>query len=491
PPVCGRYRAFTVCGMGPPSSGAVAVQQILGIVETRDMSRLRPGPDAVHWLAEAGRLAFADRALYLGDPAFVPVPLAGLIDPGYVASRAALVNPDRSMGRAKAGEPPQKRGFLFAPSDGIENGYPYRAKPPAGVIGWYDALAARAKKDQPQLARDIAKARAAIVDFHAWMVANRPRMTAQAGVGEKALDWFLRHGLLMPYTSKEVETLAEREFDRLWAFYGLERFRNRGLPEVEMAKSAFEYGKRLAATDRLVRGWIREKGWMTIPPFIPVGLEEMGYNVPWIERDTPPNFWEQVQYRDPVPDHLHAVIPGHRFDDHVRRNLDHPIRRHVRSHARWQGWAVYLEEAPLQAGILEANPRARELIYIFGLWRAARTLGDVYGQRNDKTAMQVVDWWMDVTPLMDRNVARKYAYLRPMPGFGLDYTTGNVQMFTLLGDMKRKHGEKFDMKAFHDELMTKGQIPVELIRAEMTGDEALLKRFFERTPLAQAGLGGG
>ncbi|MFO0335840.1 MAG: DUF885 family protein, partial [Pseudomonadota bacterium] len=376
-------------------------------------------------------------------------------------------------------------------SDGIENGYPYRAKPPAGVIGWYDDLAARAKKDQPQLARDIAKARAAIVDFHAWMVANRPRMTAQAGVGEKALDWFLRHGLLMPYTSKEVETLAEREFDRLWAFYGLERFRNRGLPEVEMAKSAFEYGKRLAATDRLVRGWIREKGWMTIPPFIPVGLEEMGYNVPWIERDTPPNFWEQVQYRDPVPDHLHAVIPGHRFDDHVRRNLDHPIRRHVRSHARWQGWAVYLEEAPLQAGILEANPRARELIYIFGLWRAARTLGDVYGQRNDKTAMQVVDWWMDVTPLMDRNVARKYAYLRPMPGFGLDYTTGNVQMFTLLGDMKRKHGEKFDMKAFHDELMTKGQIPVELIRAEMTGDEALLKRFFERTPLAQAGLGGG
>lgn len=122
PPVCGRYRAFTVCGMGPPSSGAVAVQQILGIVETRDMSRLRPGPDAVHWLAEAGRLAFADRALYLGDPAFVPVPLTGLIDPGYIASRAALVNPDRSMGRAKAGEPPQKRGFLFAPSDGIENG---------------------------------------------------------------------------------------------------------------------------------------------------------------------------------------------------------------------------------------------------------------------------------------------------------------------------------------------------------------------------------
>jgi len=120
-PVCGRYRAFTLCGMGPPSSGAVAVQQILGILETRPMPRLAPGPEAVHWLSEAGRLAFADRALYLADPAFVPVPVAGLIDPGYLRERATLLG-ERSMGRAKPGEPPQRRGFLFAPSDGIENG---------------------------------------------------------------------------------------------------------------------------------------------------------------------------------------------------------------------------------------------------------------------------------------------------------------------------------------------------------------------------------
>jgi len=84
---------------------------------------MKPGPDAVHWLAEAGRLAFADRALYLGDPAFVSVPVRGLIDPGYLKSRAALVSPDRSMGRAKAGDPPfQKTEFRFAPSDGIEFG---------------------------------------------------------------------------------------------------------------------------------------------------------------------------------------------------------------------------------------------------------------------------------------------------------------------------------------------------------------------------------
>lgn len=122
-PVCGPYRTYRVCGMGPPSSGGVAVLQMLSILETQDMAGMKPGPEAVHWVAEAGRLAFADRALFLADPAFVAVPVRGLTDPGYLKSRAGLVNPDKSMGQAKAGDPPyQKTEFRFAPSAGIEFG---------------------------------------------------------------------------------------------------------------------------------------------------------------------------------------------------------------------------------------------------------------------------------------------------------------------------------------------------------------------------------
>jgi gamma-glutamyltranspeptidase / glutathione hydrolase len=76
----------------------------------------------VHWFAEAGRLAFADRALYLGDPGFVNVPVQGLTDPGYLKSRAALVSPDKSMGRAQPGDPPFQKSQRLAPVDGIENG---------------------------------------------------------------------------------------------------------------------------------------------------------------------------------------------------------------------------------------------------------------------------------------------------------------------------------------------------------------------------------
>lgn len=121
-PLCGKYRAYAICGMGPPSSGAVAVQQILGVLETRDLRRMGPGPEAAHWFAEAGRLAFADRALYLGDPGFVNVPLPGLMDPAYIRARAGLVDPAKSMGKAKAGEPALKKAFLHAPSDGVEYG---------------------------------------------------------------------------------------------------------------------------------------------------------------------------------------------------------------------------------------------------------------------------------------------------------------------------------------------------------------------------------
>ncbi|MBL8486362.1 MAG: gamma-glutamyltransferase [Rhodocyclaceae bacterium] len=104
-PLCGAYRGYRVCGMPPPSSGGVAVLQILGILERVPFRAARPGSaEAIHWFAEAGRLAFADRARYLGDPAFVAVPVRELLAPDYLAGRAAALGPDRSLGRAPAGE---------------------------------------------------------------------------------------------------------------------------------------------------------------------------------------------------------------------------------------------------------------------------------------------------------------------------------------------------------------------------------------------------
>ncbi|HEX5612396.1 MAG TPA: gamma-glutamyltransferase [Burkholderiales bacterium] len=104
-PVCGGYRAFRICSMGPPSSGGIAVLQLLGILERTPFATSPPhSADAVHYFSEAARLAYADRARYIADPAFVAQPVEGLLDPAYLGERALLVGP-RSMLRAQPGVP--------------------------------------------------------------------------------------------------------------------------------------------------------------------------------------------------------------------------------------------------------------------------------------------------------------------------------------------------------------------------------------------------
>ncbi len=116
-PLCFVYRIWKICGMPPPSSGPLAIGQMMGILSGRDMAAyapvvtsvgLEPTAEAVHLISEAGRLAYADRARYVADPDFVPLPggnADALLDPAYLARRAALIG-ERSMGQATAGTPP-------------------------------------------------------------------------------------------------------------------------------------------------------------------------------------------------------------------------------------------------------------------------------------------------------------------------------------------------------------------------------------------------
>jgi gamma-glutamyltranspeptidase/glutathione hydrolase len=104
-PLCGPYRLWIVCSMGPPSSGGLAVLQILGILERVPFAAAAPGSAAaLHFFSEAGRLAYADRARYVGDPAFVSVPAARLLEGRYLDARARLIG-ERSLRTAPPGDP--------------------------------------------------------------------------------------------------------------------------------------------------------------------------------------------------------------------------------------------------------------------------------------------------------------------------------------------------------------------------------------------------
>jgi gamma-glutamyltranspeptidase/glutathione hydrolase len=101
-PICGFYRAYKICGMGPPSSGGVTALQILKMMERFDVAKLKPAsPQAIHLFSEAQRLAFADRGAYLADPDFVPQPLPGMIDPRYLAGRSKLLSLQTIIDRTK------------------------------------------------------------------------------------------------------------------------------------------------------------------------------------------------------------------------------------------------------------------------------------------------------------------------------------------------------------------------------------------------------
>jgi len=106
-PVCGPYHGYTICGMGPASAGGITVLQVLGMVERFPLAKWgKDDPRSWHVIGEAMQLAYADRDNWLGDPEFVSVPIAGLIDPGYLRQRSALISMGRALNVYRPGTPP-------------------------------------------------------------------------------------------------------------------------------------------------------------------------------------------------------------------------------------------------------------------------------------------------------------------------------------------------------------------------------------------------
>jgi gamma-glutamyltranspeptidase / glutathione hydrolase len=106
PALCAPYRGHEVCGMGPPSSGGLALGQILGMLEGFDLAALGPeNPESWRLIGDASRLAFADRGRYVADTDFVPVPVPGMLEPAYLQGRAALLQGDDALPEVAPGRP--------------------------------------------------------------------------------------------------------------------------------------------------------------------------------------------------------------------------------------------------------------------------------------------------------------------------------------------------------------------------------------------------
>jgi uncharacterized protein (DUF885 family) len=362
-------------------------------------------------------------------------------------------------------------------SDGVNQGEPRRKVPPAGVIGWYQDLIDRLSKAHPELVQDAERALHAVKDYQDWLKNNINRMTAPVHIGLENYNWYLKNVRLMPYTVEDVVRFAEVELYRTLSFLRIEQHRNRLLPPLDPARTAEEHERRVREAETLIRTFIDEHSLLTIPDYMPPSFETDAF---WIERPGGKrHFWEEITYRDPLNNHIHASIPGHRFDGLIQRRNPSPIRRTHMDGGRAEGWTFYIEEMFLQAGLLDERPRTRELFYIAQLKRVLRVPAELKLQSGEFSLEQAIQFLMDEVPLMDENLARYdlQVYLR-QPAYGMTYLTGKIQMEKLLADRARQLGDKFDLGTFHDEFLATGPIPLSLIRWEMTGLDDEVKKLW-------------
>ncbi len=426
-----------------------------------------------------------DPILYLDDVSEIPYAEAPLPAEKKAEIAAKLATVPKVMAQAQAnlteanGELAKLAIFYLENFDGVGQGEPYRDQPPAGTIGWFQDLCGRLRQHHADLVPACQAATAAVSGYRDWLRANVSRMPQSAAIGMESFNWYLKHVRLLPYDSEDLILLGERELHRYRLNYLVDRNRNKNLPELDLTKTREQHEERTREAEEQIRAMVAQQKLMTIPDYVPDSFETDVFFSP--RALTKRHFWEEIQFRNALDNHIHASIPGHRFDGRLRQELSNPIRKTYRDTERGEGWATYLEELFVQTGITDENPRARELFYVALIKRGSRVFAET-GMHAGKMSVDAANAYMiDWVPFMEEDLGRYdlVGYLR-RPGAGSAYLVGKMQIEKLLSERAFQLGEAFDLGTFHDEFLSKGIIPVTLIRWEMTGhDDEVTKLWAE------------
>lgn len=325
----------------------------------------------------------------------------------------------------------------------------------------------------------VDSATAATAQFTAWLAAEAPKKTGPSGIGKAQYTWFLKNVLLVPLTWDEEVTITRRELARAHASLRLEEQRNRALPPMPTAETREAYAALQDAAITRYTTFVRERGMVTWEPWMERALRER--TAPFTTPENR-NFFAQTYHRDPIPlwTHLWHWWDNGRFREHPHPS---PIRRTPLLYNVWmsraEGMATSMEEWMMQAGLYDASPRSREIVWTMLAARAARGLGNLYAHSNELTMSQAADlhvrWtprgWMRRDPLLG---FEQHLYLR-QPGYGASYVTGGRLMEETIALRARQLGDQFTMQRFLDEVNGAGMIPVSLVYWELTGDDRMMR----------------
>jgi hypothetical protein len=335
------------------------------------------------------------------------------------------------------------------------------------------ALASRLGDAPGELKADVQRAKEATAAFAAWLDARAASKTGPSGIGVANYDWYLKNVQLAPYAWQDEMTIMERELARAHALLTMEEQRNAKLPPQVPIASAEEHARRFDAAVTEYMAFLGDRNVLTIRDYMAPALRaKVGTFDPG-----PREFFSEVDYRDPELLRTHGY---HWFDKARMAHDPHPspIRKGALLYnifvTRTEGHATGWEELMMQAGLFDARPRTRELVYVMLAQRAARALGDLEMHSNERTLEEASAFAATHTPRgwlsLDANLVRweQHLYLQ-QPGYGTSYVIGKIEIEKLLAERKRQLGDGFTMKRFMDEFDAAGLIPAALMRWELTG----------------------
>jgi len=337
-------------------------------------------------------------------------------------------------------------------------------------------LAKRTAGSGTELHQAIAAAGKATDAFAAWLEREAPKKTGASGIGREHYTWHLRNVLLVPLSWEEEVTIMRRELARAHASLRLEEHRNKDLPPLDPVSNAEEFARLQDRAIRKYLAFLKERKVIPMRDYLERALRE---RTSAFAPEATRNFFAQATHREPMTLLTHFY---HWWDTaHLEANPHpSPIRRAIPLYNIWmsrsEGLATVMEEWMVHAGLYDDNPRAREIVWIMLATRAARGLSSLLAHDNQVTMEGAgkihVDWtprgWM--SPDLDLLGIEQHLYLR-QPGYGATYVSGGRLLDGLMAERARQLGGQFSLERFFDEIDNAGQIPVSLLRRQLTGDE--------------------
>ncbi len=343
-------------------------------------------------------------------------------------------------------------------------------------------------REDPSLSLVINKSIAATEKLVQWLKAGAEKKTGPSGIGKENYTWYAKNVHLVPLSWDDQVMLLKRELARAWSSLKLEEHRNRHLPLLSEANTVVEYDSLNERSVRSIIQFLDQQQLLTMKPYYEPALREhKGSFIPKEKR----NFFTITMHYDPRPLFSHfyhwfelAQMDNEPHASEIRRG---PLLYNIFD-SRNEGMATAVEEIFMNAGLYDADPRVREMVYILIAQRAARGLGSLYAHANEMTMEEAGKVHADYTPRgwmkTEKELLKfeQHLYMR-QPGYGTSYITGKYLLDEAMTEYARKmemSGHPFAIRNFMDQMNQIGSVPTSLAAWELTKNDEIVKHFSKK-----------